>query len=76
MYTADSIAALYSMGVLSWDDDRITVHLHNFSIQYANSLRHIYLNGIPVLAADMMDIVQNTSVLPTRGQSAGWTSYR
>ena len=67
MYTTGSNAALYSVEVLSRDDDRITVRLHNFPIQYANALRRICLNGVPVLAVDVVDIVQNTSVLADEG---------
>lgn len=67
MYTCDQNAELYSVEVLSRDDDRITVRLHDFPIQYANALRRICLNGIPVLAVDVVDIVQNTSVLADEG---------
>lgn len=58
---------MYSVEVLSRDDNRITVRLHDFPIQYANALRRICLNGIPVLAVDVVDIVQNTSVLADEG---------
>ena len=58
---------MYSVEVLSRDDNRITVRLHDFPLQYANALRRICLNGIPVLAVDVVDIIQNTSVLADEG---------
>ena len=58
---------MYSVEVLSRDDDRITVRLHGFPIQYANALRRICLNGLPILAIDTVDILENTSVLADEG---------
>ena len=67
MYIIGEFNALYTVEVLSRDDTRITVRLHNFPIQYANALRRICLNGIPILAIDTVDIVQNSSVLADEG---------
>ena len=36
-------------------------------MQYANALRRVCLNGVPVFAIDTVDIIQNTSVLPDEG---------
>jgi len=36
-------------------------------LPYANALRRICLNGIPVLAIDTVDIIENTSVLADEG---------
>lgn len=36
-------------------------------LQYANALRRICLNGVPVFAIDTVDVVENTSVLPDEG---------
>lgn len=58
---------LYSVEVISKDERRITVKLVGFPIQYANALRRICLNGLPVFAIDSVDIVENTSVLADEG---------
>jgi len=36
-------------------------------MQYANALRRICLNGVPVFAIDTIDIIENSSVLPDEG---------
>ena len=36
-------------------------------MQYANALRRVCLNGVPVFAIDTVDIIENTSVLPDEG---------
>lgn len=36
-------------------------------LQYANALRRICLNGVPVFAIDTVDVIENTSVLPDEG---------
>ncbi|MCH7647969.1 MAG: DNA-directed RNA polymerase subunit D, partial [Thaumarchaeota archaeon] len=36
-------------------------------IQYANALRRICLNGVPIFAIDTVDIIENSSVLPDEG---------
>ena len=38
--------------------------LKGISLDYANALRRICLNGIPIFAIDTVDILENTSVLP------------
>ena len=37
------------------------------SSHYANALRRICLNGVPVFAIDTVDIIENSSVLPDEG---------
>lgn len=58
---------MYSVEVLSRDDNRISVRLRGFPRQYANALRRICLNGIPIMAVDTVDIVENASVLADEG---------
>ena len=41
--------------------------LKGISLHYANALRRICLNGIPVFAIDTVDIIENSSVLPDEG---------
>ena len=53
--------------VLTSDDKKISVRIKGVSLHYANALRRICLNGIPVFAIDTVDIIENTSVLPDEG---------
>ena len=36
-------------------------------MHYANALRRICLNGVPIFAIDTVDIIENSSVLPDEG---------
>ena len=45
----------------------MSVKLKGIPLQYANALRRICLNGIPIFAIDTVDIIENTSVLPDEG---------
>ena len=56
-----------SIQVLTSDDKKISVKIKGVSLHYANALRRICLNGIPVFATDTVDILENTSVLPDEG---------
>ena len=56
-----------SIQVLTSDDRKISVKLKGVSSRYANALRRICLNGIPVFAIDTVDIIENSSVLPDEG---------
>tara|TARA_Y100000590_G_scaffold455240_1_gene603481 strand:- start:430 stop:1029 length:600 start_codon:yes stop_codon:yes gene_type:complete len=58
---------LSSIQVLTDDDRKISVKLKGVSSHYANALRRICLNGIPVFAIDTVDIIENSSVLPDEG---------
>ena len=53
--------------VLTSNDKKISVKLKGVSSHYANALRRICLNGIPVFAIDSVDIIENSSVLPDEG---------
>ena len=41
--------------------------LKGISLDYANALRRICLNGIPIFAIDTVDVLENSSVLPDEG---------
>ena len=56
-----------SIQVLTSNDKKISVKIKGVSSHYANALRRICLNGIPVFAIDTVDIIENTSVLPDEG---------
>lgn len=58
---------MYSLEVLSQDKQRISVKLKGIQLQYANALRRICLNGIPVFSIDTADIIENSSVLADEG---------
>ena len=56
-----------SIQVLTNDDKKISVKIKGVSSHYANALRRICLNGVPVFAIDTVDIIENSSVLPDEG---------
>ena len=56
-----------SLEVISQDDQKISIKLKDVPLQYANALRRICLNGVPVFAIDTVDIVDNSSVLADEG---------
>ena len=56
-----------SIQVLTSDDKKISVRIKGVSLHYANALRRICLNGIPVFAIDTVDIIENSSVLADEG---------
>lgn len=58
---------LSSLEIISKDDKKISVKLKGIPLQYANALRRVCLNGVPVFAIDTVDILENSSVLPDEG---------
>lgn len=50
-----------SLEIVSHDKQRISVKLKDIPLQYANALRRICLNGVPVFAIDTVDIIENSS---------------
>ena len=63
----DFVQDLSSLEVISKDSQKISVKLKGVPMQYANALRRICLNGVPIFAIDTVDIIENTSVLPDEG---------
>jgi len=63
----DFVQDLSSLEVISKDNQKIAVKLKGISLQYANALRRVCLNGVPVFAVDTVDIIENSSVLPDEG---------
>ncbi|MDC8438079.1 MAG: DNA-directed RNA polymerase subunit D, partial [Candidatus Nitrosotenuis sp.] len=45
----------------------MSVKLKGVPLQYANALRRICLNGVPVFAIDTVDIIENSSVMSDEG---------
>jgi len=58
---------LSSIQILTSDDKKISVKLKGISLDYANALRRICLNGVPIFAIDTVDILENSSVLADEG---------
>jgi len=60
---------LPSIQILTDNDKKISVKLKGVSLLYANALRRICLNGIPIFAIDTVDMIENSSVLADEGIS-------
>jgi len=58
---------LPSLEVINKDNQKISVKLKGVPLHYANALRRVCLNGVPVFAIDTVDIIENSSVLPDEG---------
>lgn len=56
-----------SLEVISKDAHKISLRLKGVPLQYANALRRICLNGVPIFAIDTVDIIENSSVLADEG---------
>ena len=52
-----------SIQVLSTDPKKISVRLKGVPLQYANALRRICLNGVPIFAIDTVDVIENSSAM-------------
>ncbi len=63
----DFVQDLSSLQVINKDSKKISVKLKGVSLQYANALRRVCLNGVPIFAIDTVDIIENSSVLPDEG---------
>jgi len=58
---------LPSLDIVSQDNQKMSVKLKGVDLQYANALRRICLNGIPIFSIDTVDIIENSSVLADEG---------
>lgn len=67
MWTLKNSFDLSSVEIINKDEKRISVKLKGVPLQYANALRRVCLNGVPVFAIDTVDIVENSSVIPDEG---------
>ena len=56
-----------SLNVISQNEKKISIKLKGIPLQYANALRRICLNGVPIYAIDTVDILVNSSVLADEG---------
>ncbi len=55
------------MEIVSKDEHKMSVKLKGVPLQYANAIRRICLNGVPVFAVDTVDVIENSSVLADEG---------
>ena len=53
-----------SLEVIKQNENKISVLLKGIPIQYANALRRICLNGVPIFAIDTIEVLENTSIMP------------
>lgn len=58
---------ILSLEIINKDKNRISVKLRGVPLQYANAIRRICLNGVPIFAIDTVDIIENSSVLADEG---------
>jgi DNA-directed RNA polymerase subunit D len=58
---------LSTIEVLTSDEKKISIKLKGVTLQYANALRRICLNGVPIYAIDTVDMIENSSVLADEG---------
>ena len=56
-----------SLQIINQGEQKISVKLQGMPLQYANALRRICLNGVPIFAIDTLDILENSSILADEG---------
>ncbi len=56
-----------SLDIISQDSQKMSVKIKGVPLQYANALRRICLNGVPIFSIDTVDIIENSSVLADEG---------
>ena len=52
-----------SLEITNENDEKISVKIKGVPLQYANALRRICLNGVPIYAVESIDVLENSSVL-------------
>ena len=56
-----------SLEIINENEQKVSVKIKGIPIQYANALRRICLNGVPIYAVENVDVLENTSVLADEG---------
>ena len=56
-----------SFNIISQNEEKVSVKLKGIPLQYANALRRICLNGVPIYAIETVDMLSNTSILADEG---------
>ena len=56
-----------SLEIINENEQKVSVKIKGVPIQYANALRRICLNGVPIYAVESIDVLENSSVLADEG---------
>ena len=56
-----------SLEITNENEQNVSVKIKGVPLQYANALRRICLNGVPIYAVESVDVLENTSVLADEG---------
>jgi len=56
-----------SLEIINENEQKVSVKIKGIPIQYANALRRICLNGVPIYAVESVDVLENSSVLADEG---------
>ena len=56
-----------SLEIINENDEKVSVKIKGVPRQYANALRRICLNGVPIYAVESIDVLENSSVLADEG---------
>ena len=56
-----------SLEITNENEQKISVKIKGVPLQYANALRRICLNGVPIYAVESVDMLENSSVLADEG---------
>jgi len=56
-----------SLEITNENEQKVSVKIKGVPLQYANALRRICLNGVPIYAVESIDILENSSVLADEG---------
>jgi len=56
-----------SLEIINENEQKVSVKIKGVPIQYANALRRICLNGVPIYAVESVDVLENSSVLADEG---------
>ncbi len=56
-----------SLEIINENEEKISVKIKGIPLQYANALRRICLNGVPIYAVESVDVLENSSVLADEG---------
>ena len=52
-----------SLEITNENEQKVSVKIKGVQLQYANALRRICLNGVPIYAVESIDVLENSSVL-------------
>ena len=56
-----------SLEITNENNEKVSVKIKGVPLQYANALRRICLNGVPIYAVESIDMLENSSVLADEG---------